>query len=98
MNTYIALISKKKDYSLPKDFRPISLTTSIYKIIAKALSNKLKQTLPDIISRNQLAFVKNRQITYAILMANEALDYWKVKKIKGLILKLDIKKAFDNLN
>ncbi|KAL0534746.1 hypothetical protein IC582_029046 [Cucumis melo] len=97
-NTYIALISKKKDYSHPKDFRPISLTTSIYKIIAKTLSNRLKTTLPDTISGKQLAFVKNRQITDAILMANEAVDYWKVKKIKGFILKLDIEKAFDNLN
>ncbi|KAA0058104.1 LINE-1 retrotransposable element ORF2 protein [Cucumis melo var. makuwa] len=97
-NTYIALIAKKKDYSHPKDFRPISLTTSIYKIIAKTLSNRLKLTLPDTISGNQLAFIKNRQITDAILIANEALDYWKVKKIKGFILKLDIEKAFDNLN
>ncbi|KAL0552328.1 hypothetical protein IC582_011437 [Cucumis melo] len=97
-NTYIALIPKKKDYSNPKDFRPISLTTSIYKIIAKTLSNRLKTSLPDTISGNQLAFVKNRQITDAILMANEAVDFWKVKKIKGFILKLDIEKAFDNLN
>ncbi|KAL4033168.1 hypothetical protein IC575_006254 [Cucumis melo] len=97
-NTYIALIAKKKDYSQPKDFRPISLTTSIYKIIAKTLSNRLKLTLLGTISGNQLAFIKNRQITDAILMANEVLDYWKVKKIKGFILKLDIEKAFDNLN
>ncbi|KAA0034017.1 LINE-1 retrotransposable element ORF2 protein [Cucumis melo var. makuwa] len=81
-NTYIALIAKKKNYSHPKDFRPISLTMSIYKIIAKTLSNWLKLTLPDTISGNQLAFIKNRQITDAILMANEALDYWKMKKIK----------------
>ncbi|KAA0058980.1 uncharacterized protein E6C27_scaffold98G001710 [Cucumis melo var. makuwa] len=97
-NTYIALIGKKKDYSHPKDFRPISLTTSIYKIIAKTLSNRLKTTLPGTISGNQLAFIKNRQITDAILMANEAVDYWKVKKIKGFILKLDIEKVFYNLN
>ncbi|TYK05808.1 LINE-1 retrotransposable element ORF2 protein [Cucumis melo var. makuwa] len=67
-------------------------------IIAKTLSNRLKLTLPDTISGNQLAFIKNRQITDAILRANEALDYWKVKKIKSFILKLDIEKAFDNLN
>ncbi|KAA0056910.1 LINE-1 retrotransposable element ORF2 protein [Cucumis melo var. makuwa] len=97
-NTYIALIVKRKDYSVPKDFRPISLTTSIYKIIAKTLANRLKLSLPDTISGNQLTFVKNRQITYAILMANEAIDYWKVKKTKGFILKLDIEKAFNKLN
>ena len=97
-NTYITLIAKREDYTKPKDFRPISLTTSIYKIIVKTLANRLRLTLPDTISENQLAFVKNRQITDAILMANEAIDFWKVKKTKGYILKLDIEKVFDKVN
>ena len=83
-NTYIALIAKRKDYSVPKDFRPISLTTSIYKIIAKTLANRLKLSLLNTISGNQLAFVKNHQMTDTILMANEVINYWKVKKTKGI--------------
>ena len=59
---------------MPKDFRPISLTTSFYKIIAKTLANRLKPTLPESISENQLAFVKGRQIIDTILMANEVVD------------------------
>lgn len=44
-------------------------------LIAKTLVERLKQTLCNTISENQLAFVKGRQITNAILMANEAMDY-----------------------
>lgn len=97
-NTYIALITKKKNCTLSKDFRPISLTTSLYKIIAKVLVNRLKPTLPKTIFDNQLAFVKGRQITDTIFMANEAVDYWKVSKFKGFVIELDIEKAFNKIS
>lgn len=72
--THTALIAKKKDRCSPTDFKPIS-RTSLYKILVKILSNRLKTTLPSTIFKNQLAFVKGRQITDAILTANEAVDY-----------------------
>ncbi|TYK29463.1 LINE-1 retrotransposable element ORF2 protein [Cucumis melo var. makuwa] len=96
--TNIALIAKKEKCVVPADYRPISLTTSIYKIIAKVIAERLKETLPLTVAENQMAFVKGRQIIDAILVANEAIDYWRVKKIKGFVIKLDIEKAFDKLN
>lgn len=81
-NAFIALIAKRTECKTPLDFQPISLTTSLYKIIAKVLANSLKTTLSSTIAPNQHAFVKGRQITDAILMANEAVDYWKMKKQK----------------
>ncbi|KAA0035247.1 LINE-1 retrotransposable element ORF2 protein [Cucumis melo var. makuwa] len=51
-NTFIALISKKEKCTTPSDYRPISLTTSLYKIMAKALANRLKSTLPDTVAEN----------------------------------------------
>ena len=47
----------------------------MYKLIAKVIAERLKQLLPDIISKNQLAFVRGRQITDVILIANEAVDF-----------------------
>ncbi|KAA0056839.1 LINE-1 retrotransposable element ORF2 protein [Cucumis melo var. makuwa] len=97
-NTFIALISKKEKCSKPSDYRPISLTTSLYKLMAKALANRLKSALPDTIAENQMAFIKGRQINDAILIANEAIDTWKQRKIKGFVLKLDLEKAFDKIS
>ena len=37
--TFIALISKKNGASNIKDFRPISLVGSVYKILSKVLAN-----------------------------------------------------------
>lgn len=75
INTFITLIAKKTCCNRPIDYRPISLTTSLQKIIAKTMVERLKCTLPDTISESQLAFVKDRKITNAILVTNEMVDY-----------------------
>ena len=55
--TNIALIPKTKNPTKITEFRPISLSNVIYKIISKVLANQLKAILPQIISENQSAFL-----------------------------------------
>ena len=45
-----------------KNWRPISLLNADLKIISKALSEKLKKVLSDLISSQQSAYVKSRNI------------------------------------
>nr|GEY89758.1 RNA-directed DNA polymerase, eukaryota, reverse transcriptase zinc-binding domain protein [Tanacetum cinerariifolium] len=54
-SSFIALIPKIPDANVIKDFRPISLIGSLYKIIAKVLANRLVVVLGDIINEVQLA-------------------------------------------
>lgn len=51
--TYICLIPKKSESTKVGDFRPISLITSLYKIVAKVLASKLREVLQDTISSAQ---------------------------------------------
>lgn len=96
--SFIALIPKKKGAVELRDFRSISLIGSVYKIAAKLLAERLKNVIWKLISGQQNAFIKGRQITDAALVANEILD-WKLKSEEpGLLCKLDIEKAFDQLN
>jgi hypothetical protein len=44
--TFITLIPKKMQPIVPQDFRPISLSNVIYKIISKSLADRLKPHLP----------------------------------------------------
>nr|GEV89129.1 RNA-directed DNA polymerase, eukaryota, reverse transcriptase zinc-binding domain protein [Tanacetum cinerariifolium] len=51
-SSFIALILKIPDAKIVKDFRPISLIGSLYKIIAKILANRLVVVLEDIVNEN----------------------------------------------
>ncbi|GJU94577.1 retrovirus-related pol polyprotein from transposon TNT 1-94 [Tanacetum coccineum] len=73
--SFIALIPKIPDAKLVKDFRPISLIGSLYKIIAKILANRLVGVLGDLVSEVQSAFVADRQILDGPLILNEVLQW-----------------------
>jgi hypothetical protein len=67
-------------------------------LIAKVIANRVKPILSRALSSEQLGFLKGRQILDAIGTAQECLHSIKVKKLKALILKLDLKKAYDCVN
>ncbi|GJT68700.1 hypothetical protein Tco_1020180 [Tanacetum coccineum] len=72
-SSFIALIPKMQDDKLVKDFRPISLIGSLYKIVAKTLENRHVVLLGDIVNEVQSAFVTNRQILDGPFIFNELL-------------------------
>uniref|UniRef100_A0A2N9FZM9 Reverse transcriptase domain-containing protein n=1 Tax=Fagus sylvatica TaxID=28930 RepID=A0A2N9FZM9_FAGSY len=96
--TFISLIPKKHGADEIKDFRPISLVSGLYKIIAKLLANRLSVVLGNIISPSQNAFVKGRQILDSVLFANECLDSKLKENVPGVLCKLDLEKAYDHVN
>ncbi|BFG29908.1 hypothetical protein CerSpe_161820 [Prunus speciosa] len=93
----ICLIPKNNDSAKLRDFRPISLVTSAYKVVSKVLATRLGKVLDDTISATQGAFVKNRQILDAVLVANEVVqEAMKLNKL-GLVFKIDFDHAYDHV-
>lgn len=95
--TFFILIPKKKGAVELSDFRPISLVTSLYKIIVKVLSLRLRKFMGLMVDSTQGAFVKGRQITDGILIALECVDWIKKEKKSGLACKIDMEKAYDRV-
>lgn len=72
----------------------------LYKLVAKALVNRLKPLLPNLISKTQSAFMSKRLITNNILVAHETLHYLKSKrsgKMGYMAWKLDMSKAYNQV-
>ncbi|GKB03400.1 RNA-directed DNA polymerase, eukaryota, reverse transcriptase zinc-binding domain protein, partial [Tanacetum coccineum] len=68
-SSFIALIPKIPDANVVKDFRPISLIGSLYKIIAKILANRLVVVLGDIVNES-----KKKQSIILKLIFEKAYD------------------------
>ena len=92
------LIPKKVGAKDLRDFRPISLVGSLYKWLAKVLANRLKKVVGKVVSKAQGAFVEGRQILDAMLITNEAIDSILKNNENSIMCKLDIEKAYDNVN
>ena len=96
--TYIALIPKKNGAKELRDFRPISLIRSVYKLLSKVSTESLKKVVDKLVDAQQMAFIKNRQIMDAILIANEVVDSRITQGKAGNLCKLDIEKAYGHVN
>nr|GEW75572.1 RNA-directed DNA polymerase, eukaryota, reverse transcriptase zinc-binding domain protein [Tanacetum cinerariifolium] len=96
-SSFITLIPKLPDAKLVKDFRPISLIGSTYKIIANNLANRLVAVLGDIADEVQSAFIAGRQILDGPFILNEVLQWCTKKMKKSLNFKVDFEKAYDSV-
>lgn len=80
--TTITLIPKIKNPLTIKDYRPISLCNVLYKVVARAITNRLKGILGNIIDPFQSAFIPDRAITDNILMGYECMHWLRNSKSK----------------
>lgn len=71
----IVMILKKSAAIKLKDFQPISILSLISKIISKLLATRLSGYLSQLISINQSAFIRGRQISENFLVVREILHH-----------------------
>ncbi|GKA81793.1 RNA-directed DNA polymerase, eukaryota [Tanacetum coccineum] len=77
--SFMVLIPKKIDPIGFSDYRPISLIGCVYKVISKLLASRLAKVIGSVISPNQSAFIKGRQILDGCLIANEIIRMAKLE-------------------
>jgi len=98
--TLIDLIPKVDNPTTFKNLRPIRLCNTVYKIITKVLVNRLHPLLKTIIGSYQSSFLPGKGTTNnAIILQEIVHDIRRSKKRKGgVAFKLDLEKAFNNVN
>ncbi|XP_074290339.1 uncharacterized protein LOC141617068 [Silene latifolia] len=96
--TVLTLIPKVDCPNSVHDFRPIVCCNVIYKCISKIICKRLSGVLMDIVSMNQSAFIKDREIVDNILICQVLVRlYGRKSCTPRAMLKIDLKKAYDSI-
>ena len=74
------------------------MITCFYEIIAKVLSKWLKGGLHETIYAIRGAFVYERQILDAILIANEIMDEKRCLREEMVVFEIDFEKTYDHMD
>ncbi|WJX68278.1 hypothetical protein P8452_52666 [Trifolium repens] len=97
LSYFVALIPKIDSPFGLGDFRPISLLGCLYKLIAKVLATRMGKVMDSIISSNQSAFLKGRNLVDGVLVVNEVVDLARRTGKDCMIFKVDFGKAYDSV-
>ncbi|XP_026378405.1 uncharacterized protein LOC113272823 [Papaver somniferum] len=98
-SSLIILLAKVRGANTLHNFRQIGLSNFFFKIFTKILATILGSVLDKMVSEEQVAFMKGRNIHENISLASEMVNELHIKRKDGNIgLKLDISQAFDTVS
>mgnify|MGYP006168054549 CR=1 FL=1 len=98
MEGLITLLYKKGSPREIRNYRPITLLNSDYKIFTKILAYRMNPKLDSIISAAQLGFVPKRLIQEATHLTQLIQGYLDETDESGVIIFADMEKAFDSVS
>ena len=81
-----------------KNWRPITLLNTVYKIASGVISTRIKSVLNKLISKDQTGFLKGRYIGENTRDIYDIMDFTEEYDIPGLLLFIDFEKAFDSVS
>ncbi|CAM2118464.1 unnamed protein product [Caretta caretta] len=94
----LALLPKKGDLRDLRNWRPVSLLSTDYKIVAKAISLRLGSVMADVVHPDQTYTVPGRSIFYNLFLVRDLLELGRRDGLSFALLSLDQEKAFDRVD
>jgi len=98
VRSIIRLAFKKGDKADLRNWRPISLLNTDYKIISRALGGRLKSVLSEVVYSDQTCGVPGRTIFQNLNLLRDCLSEMENSNQCGILLSLDQEKAFDRVD
>ena len=91
----IKLIPKKDtNPHLIKNWRPLTLLNCDYKIATKAITNRIKSVISQLINNDQTGFLKGRFIGENIRLIDSVINHTAQQEIPGLLRFIGLRKSF----
>ncbi|CAM2097110.1 unnamed protein product [Caretta caretta] len=94
----LALLPKKGDLRDLRNWRPVSLLRTDYKIVAKAISLRLGSVMADVVHPDQTYTVPGRSIFDNLFLVRDLLELGRRDGLSFALLSLDQEKAFDRVD
>ena len=93
----VTLIPKTTNPKSPRDYRPISVLCSDYKILAKTLSRRLEPTLQETIEHMQKGRIRGRGTQDVLLDVRDIVKLLESQQCRGALIAADFAKAYDKV-
>ncbi|KAK3527932.1 hypothetical protein QTP86_012209 [Hemibagrus guttatus] len=93
----LTLLPKKGDLTHLKNWRPVSLLCTEYKLLSKALASRLTKVMERLIHQDQTYCVPDRSIFDNVYLIRDILDVSRLLGLKTGLIFLDQEKAFDRV-
>lgn len=81
-----------------KNWRPISLLNTVYKICSGVIAKRVKSVLNKLIDTDQTGFISGRYIGENLRLIYDIMQYTEENNIPGVLLLIDFEKAFDSIS
>ena len=94
----ITLLPKSGDLGFIKNWRPVSILCSDYKIYSRLVLNRLKPYLSHIIHSDQTYAIPTRNIHHNLHLLRDAISFSNISDTPLALISIDQMKAFDRIN
>lgn len=95
----VTLIYKEKgNINDLKNWRPITLLNTDYKIMTKVISTRVRNASNNLVNQDQSCGLKNRTIHDQLYYIRNFIEFYNENNKKGLIIALDQEKCFDKID
>jgi hypothetical protein len=94
----LVCLPKSTNPRILEDYRPISLLTTEYKLLARILARRLRHTLTDQLQKSQFCGVPGNSILDTISCVRDVLAHAEATGTPLCVLTLDFKQAFDRVS